>query len=724
MNRAARSLTTALLCAAAITAQFVSGKATRDALFLTSLDVTALPMMLIVTSVCSILLVTLNARSAQRIAPATLVPAGFVLSGLLFLVESVLRSSAPSIVAVMVYLHISAAGPLLASGVWLIMSERFDPRTAKKGFGRIAGAGTLGGLLGALIAERIASRFGIPAMLPLLAAFQFLSAWLVRRLAVEAKALELPASVGRSLADAAPTRSGLRVVAESPYLRHLAALVLLGTTSAALIDYLFKANAVEMFGRGDHLLRFFATYYAAISLITFVIQTSSSRFVLQRFGLALTTSTPSLALLAGGLVSLAAPGFGSLLIARGGESVFRSSLFRTGYELFYTPMPAAEKRAAKSIIDVAFDRLGDAVGGGLVRIAVLLAPAAQSPVILLLSAACSVGAILAASSLNRGYIRTLEKSLINRARGLQPVPSGVHDTRMLAAPDRTLVSATVHTGAMKAVSVDPEMQDILSLRSRDRARVIAVLSREDGMSPALVPHVIPLLAWNPVATHAIFALRKVAEERIGQLIDALIDPGQDFAVRRRLARVFSVCVSQRAADGLMRGLDDPRFDVRCQSARSLSAIVDSNPRIEVNRELIFAAVLREAAVGRPVWESRRLLDGLDIGDRQSELDEFVRDRAGESLAHVFTLLGLVLQREPLQIAFRSLQTDEAQLQGTALEYLDGVLPPPIRERLWPFLERVPVARSTRPRGEIMADLLRSNHSILLNLEEMRQRVTV
>jgi hypothetical protein len=32
-----------MLCAAAVTAQFVGGKATRDALFLTSLDFTALP---------------------------------------------------------------------------------------------------------------------------------------------------------------------------------------------------------------------------------------------------------------------------------------------------------------------------------------------------------------------------------------------------------------------------------------------------------------------------------------------------------------------------------------------------------------------------------------------------------------------------------------------------------------------------------------------------------
>ena len=48
---------TAMLCAAAITAQFVGGKATRDALFLSALNVTALPTMLIATSVCSILVV-------------------------------------------------------------------------------------------------------------------------------------------------------------------------------------------------------------------------------------------------------------------------------------------------------------------------------------------------------------------------------------------------------------------------------------------------------------------------------------------------------------------------------------------------------------------------------------------------------------------------------------------------------------------------------------------
>ena len=497
-------------------------------------------------------------------------------------------------------------------------------------------------------------------------------------------------------------------------------------------------RAVETFGRGDNLLRFFAAYYAATSLITFVVQMLASRFMLERFGLASTASTPSAALLAGGIGGLVAPAFGTIAVARGAESVFRGSLFRAGYELFYTPIPAAEKRAAKSIIDVAFDRLGDAVGGGMVRIVLFASPASQYSAILTLAMACSTAAMFAASRLNRGYIMTLEKSLLNRAveLDLSDVEDATSRTLMLRTLGvtrsdfglrvPTLSESKPRAAPAPPTTLDPDLQAMVQLRSRDVNQVVRVLRGEEGLTATLVPHVIPLLAWHPVAGDAVFALRKVAEERIGQLIDALIDPNQDFTVRRRLARVFSVCVSQRAADGLMLGLDDLRFEVRFQCGHSLAALVEKNPRVTIDRERIFAVVMREVAVGRPVWESRRLLDELDVQDEVSFVDEFVRDRAGQSLAHVFTLLSLVLPREPLMISFRSLYTDDQNLQGTALEYLEGVLPPPIRDRLWPFLEdRRPAARSSaRPRDEILADLLRSNHSIMLNLEELRRRAGV
>jgi hypothetical protein len=710
---------TAMLCAAAVTAQFVGAKATRDALFLTSLDFTALPTMLMATAVCSIVLVSLYARGARTIAPARFVPASFIASGALFVAEWLLRTAAPAATAVVVYLHVSGAGPLLASGFWLIATERFDPRTAKRRFGQIAGAGSLGGLIGALLAERIAVLLGVPTMLLVLAACQFAAAWLVYHLAVDADAFN-PASAGNAEQSHGSATSGLLVVAEAPHLRHLAALVLLGTTSAALLDYLFKATAVESFGRGDHLLRFFAFYYAGTSLITFVLQTSLSRAVLRRFGLALTTSTPSLALLAGGLGSMLAPGFGGLIVARAAESIFRGSWFRAGYELFYTPIPAAQKRAAKSVVDVGFDRLGEAVGGGLVRLAMLV-PSGQASAILWLAMICSAGAVFAASRLNRWYLRTLENSLIDRAGAIdlsetsdgstRAVVRSIRRRKRASASDTARVDSE-HAGlsAGDVVAADPLLRDIVALRSRDRGRVMEVLARDEGLPATLVPHVIPLLAWDQVANYALFALRKVAEEHVGELMDALLDPGQDLAVRRRLARIFSVCVSERAANAVMLALDDARFDVRFQAARSLAAILDKNPRIHVDRERIFEVVLREVAVSRPVWESRRLLDPVI---RESALDEFVRDRASQSLTHVFTLLSVALPREPLQIAFRSLHSEDRHLRGTALEYLEGTLPPPIRQHLWPFLVRRPAIQPARGRDEIIAELLRSSESLTL-----------
>jgi hypothetical protein len=689
-----------MLCAAAVSGQFVAGKATRDALFLTSLGFEFLPTMLVAASVSSLLLVGAQSRWAAKAAPETALQWLFAASGVLFLCEWLVRVTAPAATAVILFLHTSATGPLMTSGFWLIVSERFDPRTAKRRFGQITGAGTLGGLLGALVAERVAVTLGAPAMLLALAGLQWLTVWLLSLVApspqprIERQHLEPRAEA---------TASDLRIVARAPHLRHLAVLVLFGSTSAALLDYLFKAKAVEAIGTGDHLLRFFALYYAAIGLITFGFQVMSSRVALERFGLALATSTPSIAALAGALGGLIAPGFASVMTARAGESIFRGSWFRAGYEVFYTPIPASEKRAVKSVVDVGVERLGDAVGGGLLRCAILFLPTVQSAAILWMAVVSSAVAILAASRLNHWYVRTLGRSLVSLAPAVaQPDTEGQFTRRMW------LRIRNSHRDT-NAKSPD-DIRDLMSLRSANQERAIEVLSREEGLSAGLVSHVIPLLA-GPLGDYAQFALRKVAEERVGQLTDALLDRRLDFVVRRRLARVLSIGVSQRAADALLLALDDDRFDVRFQCARSLAAIMARNPRISIDRDRILEVVLRETAVGRPVWESQRLLDGAF---NESPLDEFVRDRAGQSLAHVFTLLSLILPSQPLQIAFRSLQSENSRLRGTAFEYLEGVLPAEVRQRLWPFLVQGGVTRPFHPHDEVIANLLRSSSSVTLH----------
>jgi ATP:ADP antiporter, AAA family len=719
---------TAMICSAAVGAQFIAGKATRDALFLAHFDVTSLPLMVATTSGVSILLVVLGSKGLARISPATFVPLAFAVNAALLVVEWFLTSIAPGVAVRAVYLQVSGLGPILGSGFWLIATDRFDPHTARKRFGQIAAVGTLSGLAAALVAERVAALLTIEAMLPLLAAVNLVCAWQIRRLSSDNRphVKALHAERAPELSAEAPL-SGIRVLGRTAYLRNLAALVLLGTTAATLADYVFKMQAVETLGRGDDLLRFFALYYAATSLLAFAVQTGVGEVALERFGLAISTSTPSLALVGGGFGALMAPGLPGALVARGTESVLRGSIFRTAYEIFYTPVPSVEKRAAKSMIDVGFDRLGDAIGGGLVRLFLLLPVTRQYSSIVMGAISCSAIAVIVTRRLNRGYIEALERSLVNRAVELDLSEIGDEATRTVMLRTLRLNAAVsgdrrgVPTGGPDLPLADPEVQEILALRSRDRERVFAVLNNIEGLPPTLVSHVIPLLAWDACAEPAVRALRRVAEEHVGELTDALLEPNQPFAVRRRLARVFSVCVSQRAVDGLLLGLDDQRFEVRFQCGRALAAILEKNSFVRVERERIFNVVRREGLVSRPVWESQRLLDQMP-DDEHSFVDEFLKDRAGQSLAHVFTLLSLVLPTAPLQIAYRGLHTDDPGLRGTALEYLEGVLPPDIRERLWPFVGGVEAtARASRSREAILDDLLRSHESIVLNLEELRAR---
>jgi hypothetical protein len=499
--------------------------------------------------------------------------------------------------------------------------------------------------------------------------------------------------------------------------------------AAALLDFVFKLEAVTLLGRGDNLLRFFAIYYAAVSIVTFLIQVFATEAVLERLGLAAATATPALAGVAGGAAALVFPGLPSMIVTRGSESALRGSLFRAGYEILYTPVAADQRRAAKSIIDVGCDRLGDAIGGALVIVAQLVAWS-RPQAIVGLAVMFAALALIASTRLRRGYVATLERSLLSRAVELDL--TDVHDLttrtamfRALGAGPTSGASAPERVAAPAAPSRDdrrdPELGKISELRSRDAARVRQVLHDREGVTAALVPHIIPLLAWDEVAGEAIAALQAVAEERIGELTDALLDRNQPFAVRRRLARVLSVCVSQRAVDGLLAALDDPRFEVRVHCGQSLSAILDGNALVRVDRALVLDAVHREVGVSSPVWRSRQLLDPVTDAEAGSALDRFVNARADQSLAHVFTLLSLTLPREPLRIAFRGLQTGDARLRGTALEYLEHVLPASIRERLWPFLDAPLSGGTMRPRSEVVADLIRSNPSIMMSLEELRRR---
>jgi len=265
------------------------------------------------------------------------------------------------------------------------------------------------------------------------------------------------------------------------------------------------------------------------------------------------------------------------------------------------------------------------------------------------------------------------------------------------------------------------LRRLADLRSDDRKRILSALASEESLAPELAAVAIPLLARDDVAQAAVASLRRVAPAITGLLVDFLLDQSQDQAVRRRIPRLLAVSANERAVQGLFQGLEDPRFEVRLHCGRALLQIRARSAGVVIDRDPVFAAVLREVAVEKRVWENQRDIDRLEEADRSPFVDRFLRARASSSLAHVFTLLALALPQHALEVAFRGLHTRDEILRGMALEYLESVLPAEVREKLWPYLEERGARKGPkRSREEIERDLLRSNDSIRISLDALRK----
>ena len=588
-------------------------------------------------------------------------------------------------------------GSVLISWFWSLINERFDPYTAKRVVGRIGFGASVGGVAGGLLAWGASRIVPVPSMLIVMA---LLTVAAMAGMVGLGRHHAAAAAAATPATPAAP--SALGTLRRVPYLRDLALVVGIGAITDSLLDYVLKSQAASTFSRGSQLMSFFAVINTIFGLLSLLVQAALSRSSLRTLGLAGTVAVRPATILVVALLGLLDPRMWVAILARAGQEINTSSLFRSGYELLFTPLPEGEKRPTKAVVDVGFDKLGSLVGGAIALLAVAIVPTQTARVLFALAAVLCLGALAFTGRLHRGYVRTLEQSL--RAGRVRLDPSDVPDeaTRLTLAQtglalDRDTLLREIQALRTRddAGGADPVLQAIADLRSGDPERVRLVLRQRLGRAAALVPHLVPLLAQDDLFVEVLRALRRVAPAVTGQLVDALLDPAEDPAVRRRLPRVLKVCSTRRAVQGLFLGLEDPRLDVRAQCALALVSITSRNPELSIPRSDVFAAVRRE-------------LDG---------------SRDGPDLDHAFTLLSLALEREPLHIALQAVRGSDRALRGTALEYLENVLPEGLRAALWPSLgERVPPPRATRPREDVMNELLGSSAAVPLSRAALRARL--
>jgi ATP:ADP antiporter, AAA family len=704
------------VCAALLMLHQLAGKAARDGYYLTWLGPSRLPEMVAAAAAFSVAVSYLGARLFRWRAPARVLPVALLASGALQLGEWALLPAAPGTAAVLVYLHMFGLGAVLLSGFWSMLSEEFDPREAKRNMGKIAAAGTAGGIVGGILAERVVAWFQAGSLMLLLAAVHFACAVALFRLGPDSGS-----------ARTAQDRSGranppARPLEDPAYLRTLAALVLLGAVAAALVDFAFKFSASAAFGKGPALVRFFALFYTGVSVCTFLLQSAAATKALERYGLAKTMAALPAAVAGGSCLSMAFPGTALLAAVRAAEASLRGSLFRSGYEVCFIPLPAAEKRRVKILIDVGAERGGDMAGSLIVKFLVRFVAAQPTSWILLASGVFGAAALVLVRAVDQAYVRALARSLMSRGAELDL--DGALDLTT-----RTVLYRSTHSSmggkpvpASSGASDpeaggDPVLLQLLRLRSPDPDTVRAAVTAADATDTLIAAQLVRLLGSPQFGKEAFARLQPVAEQAVGLLSDCLADRRLDFEVRRRIPGLLAGVPDQRAADGLLPGLEDTRLEVRCQCARALLRLKRARPELRLDREFLLAAVNRELAAGTLFGESQRLAevnpDALGVG-----LDDFLKLRSDAGLQNVFTLLALEYPEEPLMIAFRALEAGDRHLLGTALEYLESILPAKTRQLLWEVVGEQPAGRAPRPAPEVLEDLIKASATVVMKLKDL------
>jgi AAA family ATP:ADP antiporter len=707
----------AVMAAVLMMAWQVSAKAARDSLFLSAFPADALPAIVGASAICSIFMALLSSRLMLRWGPSRLIPSGYLLGGLIHLCEWMLLPRFPRAISAILYVHVIALGSVLLSGFWALISDRFDPREARKRFGQIAAFGTLGALIGGLLSERVASLSSPLQLLLLLAILQIAGAAALLRLGAErvkARRHEVP--------------SIPEVISGAPYLMQLAMFVLLISMSAATLDYLFKSQAVGHFGRGPSLSRFFALFYAVVSVLTFLVQAGLTRRWLNRFGPGHTVAALPISVAGVSVLSLMFPGAVALTISRGVEQLFRGSLFRSGYELFFTPMPDAEKRSAKSVIDIGADRLGDGLAAAAIQLFLVLPAATSRTALLVLTAILSGLGAWISFRLDRAYVKVLEKGLEQNTVTITPEQAEDALTKtVVLRTQSTMMRPAAQAGAppvpaqsqslsqTQAVD-DPIVLLTVELRSGNPARVRAVLRRKELLPLPIVGQVIMLLGRDELARDVHEALLAMVDRVSGQLGDALADSTIDLNIRRRIPRILAAGKSPLAHAALVRQLHDERFEIRQRCAKALEKICETNRNVKVDSELVLDAVGRELRGGQRVFDHRRA--HAIAGSQPLTADRVVADRASQTMSHIATLLGLIFPAQSVRLAFRALEVKDSKLRGVALEYLESILPKNLAEQFMACFEAGGTRPSATSKDQALANLLESSPSLMIQMDKL------
>ncbi len=354
----------------------------RDALGLAG-GVEELRWLFTATFLTMLLLVPVFGALVSRLAPRRFVPLVYRFFALTLLTFSALLALnvEGAWLGRSFFVWVSVFNLFIVSIFWSVLADCFSNEQGRRLFGFIAAGGTLGTMVGPLLAAAAVSMFGTMALALLAALLLELALRCFRGIYPAPAAAREAALPDRSRPLGGQVWAGLALIVRSPYLLGICAYLLAHTAASTFLYFEQGRIVSEALADTAARTRYFALVDLCVSSLTLLLQLLITGVLMRKFGLVLCLALLPLATLAAFAALAWAPTLAVLASVQILRRALDYAIARPAREVLFTVISREEKYKAKNAIETLVYRGGDAVSGwlsalgmGLAGIALLAVP--------------------------------------------------------------------------------------------------------------------------------------------------------------------------------------------------------------------------------------------------------------------------------------------------------------------------------------------------------------
>ena len=297
-------------------ASSVASKAARDALFLDRYRAIDLPYVDIAIAVLVGIAASVYLWVGHRTNLRNLLVGSilfFAANAIVFWTWAAVSVIESGALFIAIYIWVGVFSVLAPSQVWTLANYVMTTREAKRSFGFIGSGAILGWIVGGLATRTAVSRFGTESMLALVALSLLVCAgWWSSSGGIGRTTSATTCRPPAPIAMPASLCASLSLVRESPYLRAIAALVLISALTTTVAGWQFKAIAKAAIPATDELAMFFGTFNMIAGVMSLILQLLLTGRVLRTAGVGAALFIVPTAMLMGsmGVFLLGTPGGG------------------------------------------------------------------------------------------------------------------------------------------------------------------------------------------------------------------------------------------------------------------------------------------------------------------------------------------------------------------------------------------------------------------------------